>query len=283
MYAIPSFYSACDFRNKTLRCIDLHLTRQTKVSINKHMNPYTCHGCGAIADVPLAYCSVCGGWYSYGAWPRKPHAGAIPDTALRTARDLARQSGTYLALAPEVEAVTGRLPCGLWGLVLYGPPGTGKSTTALLLADALCGATRRPVLYNSLEEGHSQALSERLRRLEVRREDIVFGALTDIARVIDEARAMSATAIIFDSWSYMRNVDSEDLARIQREAGASTVTVLHATKDGQHRGSMSLLHAADVVVELGGGRWRRVKSRFENVGEGELPWLIPPGIPVPSA
>jgi predicted ATP-dependent serine protease len=196
---------------------------------------------------------------------------ALPDTAVKTAAELAAGASKWLELPPEIKGVFGTLPVGTWSMALWGPPGSFKSTSALVLGGALCQHLGR-VVYLSLEEGHGAAVGERLRRLEIRRQDLLIACMPDLLQVVELAREREAKTIIIDSLGYLPHVDAEDLARLSREANVSYVVILHATKAGQARGPLSILHHVDVVIALEGGNFTHTKNRFGNLTKGKLPW-----------
>jgi len=190
---------------------------------------------------------------------------------VRSAAELARGTSSWLPLTGPVGEVFGPVPVGLWSMAIWGPPGSWKSTSALVLSEALCQASG-PVLYLSLEEGHGATISERLRRLEIRRDDLLVACQSDLGRVVETCREREVRSIVIDSLSYLPSLDAEDLARLGREAGAAIVVILHATKSDQARGSLSVLHAVDVVVALHGGDYQHEKNRFGALKKGRLPW-----------
>lgn len=231
----------------------------------------TCVNCFSTTDLPLIVCSNCGTWRSFTHLAKKPSAGYVPDQAVATAKELSQKRSTFLSNSKEVKDFMGEVPAGQWGLCLYGEPGSFKSTTALILANQLCQSLG-PVLYNSLEEGHGSSISLRLQRLEIRRDDLYIACLTNLNTIIETAKELRCKVVVFDSWNYMQNVSDEDILRIQREVNCSTITVLHATKAGLARGSLSVLHASDVVIQLKDGGFKIEKSRFSPLKEGVLEW-----------
>jgi hypothetical protein len=200
-----------------------------------------------------------------------PRPQPVTKLVVRTAADLAQGSVEWLKLPPFVAKVFGRFPVGSpWSMALWGPPGSMKSTSAVILADALCDAIG-PVAYISLEEGHGQTISERLRRLEVRRTDLfVVACPPDLDQIIEAARECKAKVVMIDSLGYLA-VEAGDLTKLS-DAGFSYVTILHATKGGQARGKLSIIHHVDVVVGLEGGGFKVSKNRFQPAEEGTLPW-----------
>lgn len=231
---------------------------------------WTCSGCYTVAPTQLPWCSRCGSWDGYVLRVQRP-VSPVQDTAVRSAAELARGTSSWLPLSGPVAEVFGPLPVGLWSMAIWGPPGAWKSTSALLLSEALCQASG-PTLYLSLEEGHGATLAERLRRLEIRRDDLLVACQSDLGRVVETCREHNARTVVIDSLSYVPSLDAEDLSRLGREAGVAVVGILHATKTGQARGSLSVLHAVDVVVSLHEGDYAHEKNRFGALKKGRLPW-----------
>jgi predicted ATP-dependent serine protease len=150
-------------------------------------------------------------------------------------------------------------------VALYGPPGGGKSTFLFKFLDGVEGE----VLYLSLEEGLSDTVVDRLRRLEVCRGDFRIGYARTVDEIADLVNKHRPNAIGLDSLS-ITTLTVDDLMRLSSCVGVPVLFSLHTTKDGLPAGSMTTLHAADVVLRVGGMRWAVEKSRFTGPLEGEV-------------
>lgn len=221
---------------------------------------FNCRMCGAGAAERLGFCPRCGSFESFARPVSSPHAW-MRDSALVGADELwKRGAARTLDLGGDLAEVFGRLPFDPCIVAVHGDPGAGKSTLLLRLSDALAQRVG-PVIYNSLEEGTGPSLVERLRRLEVRAPRLHLGCLSELPVVVERVRDLGARWVIFDSLS-LTTLTAEDLARLVREEGVSLAFALHATKGGLARGSLDLLHVADVVVRLSPGEFERTKSRY---------------------
>lgn len=229
---------------------------------------YYCAQCMARAQVKAAWCTVCGAVNSFLPAMWTPAAEVLADTATMTARELHRITSEFLDLAEDLARVFGRLPAKPFVVAIFGPPGSLKSTTMLRLASWLCQVWG-PCVYASLEEAFSPSLCERLRRLEIVDESLIFTAANDLGVLLDIAEKHHAKALFIDSLTESC-LSADDVARIVRETGLAVVFTLHATKKGDAGGRLSLLHVADTVVRLEDGRFCREKCRYSETAEGEL-------------
>lgn len=233
---------------------------------------HTCYACGAQAPERVEWCPRCGAVRSYFPSVTAPSAGILTDEAVVTARDLWARHARFLDLPGDLVAITGRLPAAPFLLALYGPPGAGKSMLAYRMAAAMADATGRPVVIASTEEAFGPTVSDRLRRLEILRDDILITAANDLGVILRTVDTYLAGTVVIDSLTYS-TLSGADLALLAREEGVAVIYALQGTKDGGARGPLGLLHHADVVVALErGGGWRREKTRFDVPAEGVTPW-----------
>jgi DNA repair protein RadA/Sms len=178
-------------------------------------------------------------------------------------------------------------------VVLGGDPGIGKSTLLLQAAGAMARAGQR-VLYVSSEESAYQTRlrAERLfaeqagpgsaddavRSLET----LFILAETNLARIVEQARAVGPAVLILDSIQMVHKPDLDaapgsvaqlrrcctDLVGIAKISGMSVAIVGHVTKDGQLAGPKLLEHLVDAVLSFEGDRHhahrvvRGLKNRY---------------------
>lgn len=168
--------------------------------------------------------------------------------------------------------------------LLGGDPGIGKSTL-LLQAVAAIGSTT-PVLYATGEESLQQ-VALRARRLGLDASAARLLAETSVERVIDEARGMTARAVVIDSIQTMSTEASDSapgavaqlresaaaLVRFAKDSGTAVLLIGHVTKEGVIAGPRVLEHMVDTVLYFesdSGSRYRvvrAVKNRFGAANE----------------
>jgi predicted ATP-dependent serine protease len=199
------------------------------------------------------------------------YAGEVEDRTTRTAREVAAGVSSWLPLQGVAGAVLGNVPRGPWSLAIYGPPAAGKSSLLLLLAQAFAQAAGAPVLYVAVEEGTGTSMAEKLRHLEVRSDAIHLACLLGPGAMLERARELGARLLVLDSLT-VSHLSAEDAARLMREGGLSFAASLHETKGGSASGPVTIVHWADIVVRVEPGGWKRTKSRFSGVAEGEVRW-----------
>lgn len=239
---------------------------------------FACSRCGARCGVSAHYCARCSGFNSFVPVVVGPGDGVIADTAVITAATLYKRHASFLKLGEEWREVLGRLPCSPFMLAIHGPPGSRKTTTTVKLASHLCEIGAGPVLVDQLEEGFGPSFVDVLRRLEVAREDLYVCSVNSLGPLVGIVRETGARVVVIDSLS-VTGLSAEDLLRFVRETECSLIFVLQETKTGEARGSLSLVHAADVVLRLElAGTFSLTKSRFSERREGRLPWVTAPSV-----
>lgn len=217
-------------------------------------------------------CLACGtGWAQRVQWCLQCHSQGLvvpasrrqPSAALSapqhtTARALYAQTVDHLPVpaAPDLRVGLGAL------VLIHGPPSAGKSTLALRWLASIEG----PVCLLSSEERLGPTLGARLQRLGVRRDDLtILGAVSVdyLAQVLRETRAR---ALVVDSIT-TTTLSPSDLRQLLAVTGLGALLgVVQVAKDLTMRGSNTLAHEADVIVDVRDGRWSLVKSRFQPIG-----------------
>lgn len=227
--------------------------------INTPTGKSTCGLCGAEYDKPLRYCGSCGNFDSLlPQWSRPADRlwnkqKMVPASKLIQTRKIS-QLGPY--------SIPYSSPCLS---VITGPPGSMKSTMATRIADAF----PLPVLYDSLEEGTSDTLRLRLKRLEILRDDLWFTSCSTFNQIEEGIDETGAGLYVLDSIT-VSNLLPRDLLRLAREKQVVVIAVNQITKDGKGAGSMELQHESDILIELDSGKWRLSKSRFGSLTEGDV-------------
>lgn len=225
---------------------------------------YWCPNCGAQSEAQMAGCLACAAMDSYLPMVTVRRPGMRrKGVAVSNARELAAGSASMIGL-PFVGAVPTTEPVQV---AVWGPPGSGKTTLALQFADAVA-ARGLSVMYGAIEEGFNESLREKLRRLEIRRETLVVCGPCLAGDVLAEHQKRDLDWFVLDSYT-AGGWDIPSLGELRR-AGISVLMLLHATKDNGAAGSLSLLHGADIVLAVHGGKWRTEKTRFGAPSEGAL-------------
>lgn len=238
-------------------------------------NGFLCIGCGALSEQYLRLCPRCFTACSFikrVSSPFESEASLLPDESLKTAAELAASVSKWLPSSNEtVSKVIGKLPCGPACIVCYGHPGSGKSTFSLLFADDFA-ANVGSVVVSSIEEGFSTSYSEKLRRLEIRSRDIHVCLAMTPAMIASAVRKVNAKLVVIDSITQALFA-AEDIHRMMRELDVTIFGLLHINKAGAPRGSMGIVHTADVVLRLDKPTWYREKTRFDSCDSGPITWL----------
>lgn len=224
---------------------------------------YFCSRCRASCETRLAVCPSCGQWDNY-----------VPDVLMapRTGPGEATiVSARYLASRrPQTQEVWSLGKISLRPPLLvaaYGPPGAGKSTWLLKISSELIRAGQR-VLYVSAEEGLGETVSDRLRRLEVRDDNLFLVGNVGYQLAKEAALSKECTCLVLDSWS-AASWSAPDLD--DARAVFLSFISLHVTKEGDAAGPNSILHVSDLVVHIDvGGKAKLEKSRWSGQVETEV-------------
>ena len=223
---------------------------------------FRCAKCAAVYPLDPRWCPSCGTFRScYVDWERQA--------------DRQWGAGTKSASAEELVGTVSRsfvspayptMKCGPRSVVgVFGAPGSGKSTFATKWADAILG----PVCYFAQEEGHGDALIQRLKRLEICRADFHVAYAATIDDINAEVSARAPLAVVFDSLSVM-TLGVRDLQRAADRENFPIMVTLQVTKSGAAAGSASILHGCDVVIECAGMKWACRKNRFSGLVGGDI-------------
>jgi len=220
------------------------------------MARYFCRKCRASCEHELVVCPACGEWDRF-----------IPDVALGRFR-----SDHVTVMTAKQLAVRRPKRFSVWSLgdvslrppltvAAYGEPGGGKSTWLARIAGELVRHDQK-VLLVSAEEGFAETMSARLRRLEVRDEEILVVGNVGYADVVGVAEERGVTVVMLDSWT-ASSWSAVDVDAIR--ADYMFMTTLQTTKDGHAAGPKSILHVADIVLHVNDGKATIEKSRWGGV------------------
>lgn len=224
---------------------------------------YACLKCLAEYPMHRACCLVCGEFGLIAVLPKR--APVVEDDGapqVATARELARAAWRVLASRAYPDLVL-----GVGAVVLaYGGPGAGKSTWCCRFLDGLRG----PVVYVAAEERLGPAVSARLSRLGIRRQDYMVVAPGRAPALWRVARERRAVGIGLDAIQAMALVPADLRRGIEASGAEVLIAVTQVNKAGQPAGLQAWAHEADVVVAVEGGRWRTIKTRYGKPAMGDV-------------
>lgn len=257
----------------------------------KGKSVFVCSECGYESAKWLGKCPGCSAWNSF--YEEK----VVKDSGSKSSGEK-RKSATARKLNSLESKETTRMSTGIGelnrvlggGLVegslvlLGGEPGIGKSTLILQICDKV--EANGPVLYVSGEESAEQ-IKIRADRLNIKSDNILFLAETDIDLIEETITTLNPKLVIIDSIQTMYSDDitsapgsvsqvREITARIMKMCksnGITTIIIGHVTKDGNIAGPRVLEHMVDTVLYLEGERYfsyrilRGVKNRFGSTNE----------------
>lgn len=138
-----------------------------------------------------------------------------------------------------------------------------------MLGEKLASSADDLVLYVATEEGTSDAVVDRLQRLEIMHPKFLISSSTSWVEINDEVQTVDPCAVVIDSFS-VANMEQHQLARLAENLAGPVVFTVHETKDGKAGGDASLAHAVDIVADVTGGVARTTKNRFGALAEMKL-------------
>lgn len=226
-----------------------------------------CLRCSAEYDSPRSLCAACYHMDTVFEAPARRRAAIDAQFESSTAKALVASSWTVLDVSDALPGVR-IAPRSL--VLLTGAPGAGKSTLALQLAN--CSA--RPVVLFAAEERLGQSVGDRLSRLGIRREDFHVVGRGSVDELVAFCRRVHAAVLVVDSVSASTLLAHDLRAIVNQLTLDMLVGTVQVVKDGTMRGPRELAHECDLLVEVEGGRWRVLKSRYSATGaEGEVSYV----------
>lgn len=222
---------------------------------------FACARCGAAYPERVSFCGHCGGFETLSLVAQRPADSLWSDVGVLSAAELLKRGCTTWASTSYPGLKTGKNSL----IAAYGAPGSGKSTFASRWLDGIQGA----VLFLSIEEGLSDSLIQRLRRLEIIRDDFYVAAALSVDDVAVAVEKYTPSAIVVDSLS-VSTLSVSDLKRLTHFAEVPVLFTLHVTKEGDPAGPMRIVHEADVVVRVDSLCWTVEKSRYTWAVSGEV-------------
>lgn len=246
---------------------------------------YSCTECGWQAVKWVGRCGECQQWGTLAEATVSRDTGHLASSAVTVAAvpiaDVdASAADAHPTGNPEVDRVLGGglVPGAV--VLLAGEPGIGKSTLLLsTLASSAHNGAR--VLYVTGEESAAQ-VRLRAERIGALHDQLFLAAENDLGAVLTHIEQVRPDVLVLDSVQTMAHplVDgamggvnqvrevASTLARVAKASNVACLLVGHVTKDGAIAGPRVLEHLVDVVLQIEGDRFSRlrllraVKNRF---------------------
>ena len=221
---------------------------------------FACVRCGTQFRAPVGFCLECNLPHTVYPRSRRIASEVIHTSAGMSAKELAARSQRLSAM-PAYGLRFGRGSV----LVISGWQGYGKSCWGIK-AGASIGST----VLVAAEEGHSESLAEKLRFLEVRREDFWIVAPKTVRELVNVLDERKPRCLIVDSIQATSLIPA-DLRSMAQHIQGLCIVVSQVNKSGVVFGCNALLHEADIVLEMPERlKWRTTKHRFGPLIAGEV-------------
>ena len=258
----------------------------------KNSTVFVCNNCGYESGKWLGKCPACNEWNTF--FEEK-----VINIKAANSNSLSKDKISEVVKLNDVEKKeTTRIKTGIGELdrvlgggfvngsltLLGGEPGIGKSTIILQICQSV--NVDGNILYVSGEESAEQ-IKLRADRLNIKKDNLLFLAETDIDLVEASIEKTNAKFIIIDSIqtmyseeitsapgsvSQVRDITAK-VMKMCKQKGLTTIIIGHVTKDGNIAGPRVLEHMVDTVLYLEGERYfsnrilRGVKNRFGSTNE----------------
>jgi len=252
---------------------------------------FVCNECGYESSKWLGKCPACNSWNSFVEEKQVTSNKSGAKEKEKSVNKVVKLDEVIKTESTRVETGIEELDRVLGGgfvngslTLLGGEPGIGKSTLILQICNNI--KIDGKILYVSGEESAEQ-IKIRADRLDIKNDNLLFLAETDIDNVEIAIENTDAKFVIIDSVQTMYSDEitsspgsvsqvREITARIMKmckQKGITTIIIGHVTKDGNIAGPRVLEHMVDTVLYIEGERYfsyrilRGVKNRFGSTNE----------------
>ena len=256
----------------------------------KNSTVFVCNNCGYESGKWLGKCPACNEWNTFFE-EKVINLKASATSGKKEVSEVIKLNDVEKRESTRIKTNIGELDRVLGGgfvngslTLLGGEPGIGKSTIILQICQSI--NVDGNILYVSGEESAEQ-IKLRADRLNIKKDNLMFLAETDIDLVESAIDKTNAKFVIIDSIQTMYSEDvtstsgsvsqvREITARVMKmckQKGITTIIIGHVTKDGNIAGPRVLEHMVDTVLYLEGERYfsyrilRGVKNRFGSTNE----------------
>ena len=258
----------------------------------KNKTIFYCTNCGNETLQWMGKCPACGAWNTLVEHVEKPEketrravgAERTGNRPKRLSEIVSGREQRFFTGLGELDRVLGGGAVKGSLVLVGGAPGIGKSTLLLQICRELCRSQR--VLYVSGEESESQ-LKMRAERLDVRSEELMFYAETEMDEILRAANESKPDILIVDSIQTMYASENGSspggisqvkdctmaLLQLSKQTGITVFVVGHVNKEGSIAGPKVLEHMVDCVLYFEGERTgpyrllRAAKNRFGSTNE----------------
>ena len=258
----------------------------------KNSTVFVCNNCGYESGKWLGKCPACNEWNSFVEEKViSVKSSGLGGSVKKESQEIVKLNDVEKKETTRIKTNIGELDRVLGGgfvngslTLLGGEPGIGKSTIILQICQSV--NVDGNILYVSGEESAEQ-IKLRADRLNIKKDNLLFLAETDIDLVEAAIEKSDAKFVIIDSIqtmyseeitsapgsvSQVRDITAK-VMKMCKQKGITTIIIGHVTKDGNIAGPRVLEHMVDVVLYLEGERYfsyrilRGVKNRFGSTNE----------------
>ena len=258
----------------------------------KNSTVFVCNNCGYESGKWLGKCPACNEWNSFVEEKViSVKSSGLGGSVKKESQEIVKLNDVEKKETTRIKTNIGELDRVLGGgfvngslTLLGGEPGIGKSTIILQICQTV--NVDGNILYVSGEESAEQ-IKLRADRLNIKKDNLLFLAETDIDLVEAAIEKSDAKFVIIDSIqtmyseeitsapgsvSQVRDITAK-VMKMCKQKGITTIIIGHVTKDGNIAGPRVLEHMVDVVLYLEGERYfsyrilRGVKNRFGSTNE----------------
>ena len=258
----------------------------------KNSTVFVCNNCGYESGKWLGKCPACNEWNTFVEEKViSVKSSGLSGSSKKELQEIVKLNDVEKKETTRVKTNIGELDRVLGGgfvngslTLLGGEPGIGKSTIILQICQSV--NVNGNILYVSGEESAEQ-IKLRADRLNIKKDNLLFLAETDIDLVEAAIEKSDAKFVIIDSIqtmyseeitsapgsvSQVRDITAK-VMKMCKQKGITTIIIGHVTKDGNIAGPRVLEHMVDVVLYLEGERYfsyrilRGVKNRFGSTNE----------------